>query len=206
MTTEIFKRSDGIRENLRKSISINAEYYTIIIFSSIMFGFLNGNMSRAIFTLCFMFFWAYLSHTLAHSTIPLKWFHAFHHHEPDDKKWYDDVIETFVNIFGSGGIIVLVANLIVERMFGVKILDNHIILYNALLYTSTHMFNYHYYDVQTHVSHHLDPTTNFGPDIMDIIFGSKQEGGEIENMDNSIINVIILAILVAGVKYTSNTI
>ena len=68
------------------------------------------------------------------------------------------------------------------------------------------MFNYHYYDVQTHVKHHLDTTTNFGPDIMDIIFDTKQEGDEIENMDNGIINTIILLIFVAGVKYTSNTI
>ena len=41
---------------------------------------------------------------------------------------------------------------------------------------------------------------------MDIIFDTKQEGDEIENMDNGIINTIILLIFVAGVKYTSNTI
>ena len=135
MKKEIFKKSDGLRENIRKSISINSIYYTNVIFSAIIFGFMNGNMSRAIFTFCFIFFWGYFAHTLAHSTFPFKWVHTFHHHEPEDKKWYDDVIETFVNIFGSGGIIILIANLIVEIIFNVKILDNHIILYHALLYT-----------------------------------------------------------------------
>ena len=53
---------------------------------------------------------------------------------------------------------------IFRKKFNVKLLNNYVILYYSIVYTTHHMINYHYLDVDTHNRHHADENTNFGPD------------------------------------------
>lgn len=200
MNKPIFKKSDGTVKNIMKSININRVYYTILLCSSFILGVLNRNITCAFLTLCGLYIWMYFTHILAHNIFPFKWFHKFHHHEPKDQRWYDNVIETSVNIFGSGGISLLLANVVITKLYHVRLLDNHMIIFIALLYTTTHMINYHFYKVPTHIQHHVNTNTNFGPDLMDILFGTKSDGDEIENMDNGIFNLIVILFIVVVLK------
>lgn len=58
-----------------------------------------------------------------------------------------------------------------------KWLHHEAIIAYAIVYSSIHLLTYHYADVEFHKQHHRDPTTNFGPCLLDIFFGT-QEGPE----------------------------
>ena len=69
------------------------------------------------------------------------------------------------------------------------------------------MINYHYLDVPSHVTHHNNDIEcgkddadcnilNYGPDAIDVVFGSKKEGQEYEDMKYTTINVVFIMILV----------
>ena len=70
-----------------------------------------------------------------------------------------------------------------------------------LFYTSVHNINYSIYHVNhIHELHHKYQDTNMGPDICDIIGGTKNENMPtneyIENTDHYILNIIVGAIIV----------
>ena len=60
------------------------------------------------------------------------------------------------------------------------------------------MINYHYLKVDSHIRHHKNVKTNYGPDWMDVLIGTKQDNSKFEDMSwtilNSIISMIILYI------------
>ena len=64
------------------------------------------------------------------------------------------------------------------------------------------MINYHILKVPTHVKHHEDVNSNFGPDIMDILFKTKQNGDNIEDMNHGVINVVIILSFILITKNT----
>lgn len=64
------------------------------------------------------------------------------------------------------------------------------------------MINYHILKVPTHVKHHENVNSNFGPDIMDILFKTKQDGDYIENMNHGIYNTLIILCFILVTKDT----
>ena len=92
--------------------------------------------------------------------------------------------------------------MLIEDIFQVKLLDNDVLLFTTFLYTSFHMINYHILKVPTHVKHHENSNTNFGPDIMDILFNTKQDRDFIEDMNHGVINVVIILSLILITKDT----
>ena len=82
-----------------------------------------------------------------------------------------------------------------------NLLDPWILAFYALMYVTIHNFNYSYWKVnQTHYKHHLNPFTNIGPDICDILFNSKAEDDEVEDTDHFIPNTIIVTAFLFAVK------
>ena len=69
--------------------------------------------------------------------------------------------------------------------------------FNFMLYTSIHYINYSYFHINNfHELHHKDTYKNIGPDICDIIFGTKYKiensnENTIENTDHYIPNILI---------------
>jgi len=170
----------------------------------VIIGSINKNIPRALFTGGVLYFWAYFIHIMAHNIPPMTFFHGFHHNHEINATWYAELIETLVNIFGSGGLSLAIANIILEKTTngGVSILDNNVLLFTTFLYTSFHMINYHLLKVQTHVKHHENVDTNFGPDIMDILFNTKQDMDNIEDMNHGVVNVILILSLILITKDT----
>lgn len=190
--THIFKKEDGKVYNSIKFFWINWPYNTSILTACIVIGILNNNIKRAIFTGTILYVWAYLIHVLAHNVPLLTFFHSFHHDDKINSTWWAELIETSVNILGSGGISLAVIAMIIDKKLHYNFLDSHVLLFTTFLYTSFHMINYHLLKVPTHVNHHKDPNTNFGPDIMDIVFGTKMQGDRFEDMNHGIVNVLVI--------------
>ena len=198
----IFKKKDGKIYNSVKFFWLNMPYNTSILIACIIIGILNKNIKRAIFTGTILYLWAYLIHVIAHNITPFTFFHGFHHNNKINQTWWAEAIETFVNIFGSGGISLAIIGMIINKKYGINLLDSHVLLFTTFLYTSFHMINYHVLKVPTHVNHHKDPNKNFGPDIMDILFGTKMEGDRFEDMNHGILNVLVILSIIL---FTYNT-
>ena len=188
----IYKEKDGKIYNSLKFFWINMPYNLSILIACIIIGILNKNVKRAIFTGTILYIWAYLIHVIAHNISPFKFLHSFHHDDKINKTWWAEMIETLVNIFGSGGISLAVIGIIINRKFGYNFFDSHVLLFTTFLYTSFHMINYHILKVPTHINHHKDPNKNYGPDIMDILFKTKMDGDYFENMNHGILNSIVI--------------
>ena len=202
MKKNIYNKDDGVLKNALKFFKVNFIYNLGILISCIIIGSINNNIIKAIYTGGVLYFWAYFIHIIAHNIFPMTFFHGFHHNPKINTTWYAELIETFVNIFGSGGLSLAIVNMLIEIIFKVKILDNDVLLFTTFLYTSFHMINYHILKVPTHVKHHEDVNSNFGPDIMDILFKTKQNGDNIEDMNHGVINVVIILSFILITKNT----
>jgi len=190
--SHLFKKDNGKIYNSIKFLWLNMPYNTSILITCIIIGILNNNIKKAIFTGTILYLWAYLIHVIAHNISPFTFFHGFHHDKKINQTWWAETIETVVNILGSGGISLAIMGMIIDKKLGYNFFDSHVLLFTTFLYTSFHMLNYHILKVPTHINHHKDPNTNFGPDIMDILFGTKMEGDQFENMNHGILNVLII--------------
>ena len=73
----------------------------------------------------------------------------------------------------------------------------------VLFYTSVHNINYGYFRINNvHSLHHKTYFTNLGPDICDIMFGTKNNLNEtVENTNHYIPNIIIITLIVLCLQY-----
>jgi hypothetical protein len=133
-----------------------------------------------------------------------------HHDSSINKKPLFIFIEFIQNLMMEGGYIIIFALL---TNFRLNIwnytfqFNKAIILMWGLFYATVHHINYPILhilglsdDSHTHVQHHLYPTTNYGIDIMDIIFNTKYDLKNIEYFNHASINVIIITFIILYFK------
>ena len=114
-------------------------------------------------------------------------------------------MEGFQNILFGGGLIIIFL-----KLFKIKFnilnynysLNNYIIILWALLYSSYHLINYTLKNPNnTHTEHHINYNTNYGPDFMDILLGTKYDTNHIDNNNDGAINLIIITIFLLLLQY-----
>ena len=203
-----YNKNDGIVKNLYKFTMINYAYIIIQLLAVVIINaYTDKNIALSLFTIIFVQFWSYISHIFSHSQYILNFMklHHFHHKPEISNQPYYVCIELYANLIFSGGIILIILNLFNQRYFGTqyKFFNYYIILLWSFIYSSYHLINYHFLDIETHINHHkYEGTTNFAPDWWDIIFETKREKDAIENANSSIINVIISTIVVLLLKWS----
>tara|TARA_B110000208_G_C11788192_1_gene436403 strand:+ start:1307 stop:2146 length:840 start_codon:yes stop_codon:yes gene_type:complete len=130
-------------------------------------------------------------------------FHDKQHHDSNiNTKWYNILIEGIENILMEGGLLVILAKLLgfgIHTRWGNIILNYPIIILWGLLYTTVHLVNYKIVD-NPHKNHHKNYTTNYGIDSLDIIFNTKYDINNIENMNHAGFNIIIILVLIILIK------
>ena len=115
-----------------------------------------------------------------------------HHNSNVNKQRYNIAKETLVNILIQGIIpFIYTYTFIVITSY----VDLKIFAFWALLYTTVHIINYSLIYSKTHEDHHVNKYTNYGYDIYDIIFKTKLDPNNIENINHYSINAIIIGIL-----------
>lgn len=145
-------------------------------------------------TLFFMMGWTYYSHMAFHETI---WFdnfnlHNYHHDKILSTKWQYRLLEFFIDIFIFGGVILIPFGILLEYLFDFRLFNYRGIFFWALLYATYHI-NWHFLpSPNPHYYHHEYLHCNYGPDIMDILFGTKMDGDLIEDMNSAIINIFFI--------------
>jgi len=166
------------------------------------------NISSSIFTFVVMLVFAHASHFMSHTKYgyPGNLVHLYHH---DNNNWFSHFIQIVLELVVF--LFISVIKYINERFFEtgmfythfIKFIDPWISLFVYLFYTTVHNINYSCFHVNhVHELHHQYKLVNIGPDICDILFGTKHEvESGVENTDHYIPNIIFITICVFLMKY-----
>jgi hypothetical protein len=152
------------------------------------------NLIEGYFTFGVMLLFSYYIHKETHAVRNFLTIAHHYHHE------HNNFISNFVQILlefqaGCG------LNMLFHYLFNGRFFNTWAMMLSYLFYTSVHNINYSIYHVNhIHELHHKYQDTNMGPDICDIIGGTKNENMPsneyIENTDHYILNIIVGAIIV----------
>lgn len=117
-------------------------------------------------------------------------FHGETHHDLDvNKQTYNIFYEFITNIYTQG----LAFILFVEF---VKLINYKVVLLWCFMYATIHNINYNIIHPSVHRDHHIDCHTNYGIDVMDILFNTKYDKKDIENFNHVSINLLILTSII----------
>ena len=188
-------RPDNYWYNVWRAMVSNWSYYAALLVSITLIGCVGGSFTLSVWTVVSVYMWSYFSHRWAHSKWPWRLFHGIHHTPLLSHKWWAVCFETLINM-GAGGAVLIGFNQMAESHMQCRLWDTHILLYFTLLYTTSHMLNYHFLRIPTHRKHHGNTSTNFGPDLMDVIFDTKSRGEEFENLVHNLPNILVALIVV----------
>ena len=148
-------------------------------------------------------------------------FHDIIHHDSSINRRPTNVIIEFVqNFLTQGGLLIILNNYLSPTLtfttssskFPFKImLNNNILLLWGFFYATVHNINYRFVEPIEHENHHIDPKTNYGIDIVDIILNSKYNTKHnstslitIEDHNHAALNVIIITMIILW-PYLNNT-
>ena len=134
------------------------------------------SISATIFGLSFMYFWVYFFHRALHylpTEGPLRYLntHWIFHHQP--LKILDRRVELALEMIND--LAMSLSVLWLQGMTNIWIVPTSVILFYAIWYTSVHIVNYSIIGSQVHRDHHKNVGTNFGPDVLDQLFGTNHE-------------------------------
>jgi hypothetical protein len=118
-------------------------------------------------------------------------FHDKIHHDTGINKkplnWLNEFIQ---NLLMEGGFLILFT-----QWCNFK-LNRSVLLLWGLLYASVHNINYIILGCDQHANHHINPRTNYGIDTLDILFDTKYDINNIENMNHGAINIAVITLII----------
>jgi hypothetical protein len=117
-------------------------------------------------------------------------FHSETHHDLEiNKDALNIFYEVITNIYTQGlGFIIFVEF--------VKLIDYKVVLLWCFMYATTHNINYNILQPSVHRDHHINCHTNYGIDVMDIIFNTKYDNNDIENFNHVIVNLLLITFII----------
>jgi hypothetical protein len=117
-------------------------------------------------------------------------FHDESHHNLEINKEPINIFYEFVtNIYTQGLWFILLVEF-------VKLIDTKVVLLWCFMYATIHNINYNIVHPSVHQDHHKDCHTNYGIDVMDIVFNTKYDKNDIENFNHVSINLLILTFII----------
>jgi len=151
-------------------------------------------------------FYVYFIHVLLHnipkSLNPHLMFHHGNNNNKTEFSWYD-YISTWFNFFVETvvNILFFVIFYFIKELLNLKFIENIIIFYFCLVYTSTHMINYSLFHLgKAHRLHHTTKknTCNYGPDIIDKIMNTSCTNNY-EDLNHIIPNYVVSYLITCGI-------
>lgn len=201
---------------LNENLTINYKFYIILFICLFTISSIkNKNFYITLFSFIFITFVGYLVHIFSHiidfkkllniehnfiqnkyfkcvynKFVKLIEFHSVDHHNSKNNKTTLSIIkEASNNLFFQGVGLYIIAVLI-------KKMDISVFLIWAVLYTTIHLINYNLVPCKEHINHHKNPDTNYGIEIYDILFDTKNKNDvSVENYNHYSINLIIITIV-----------
>ena len=191
------------RPNLSENIKVinnlkeNAPSWVLILATVSIISY--PNILLGIITFFVFLFIAYFYHVVAH--VHKNIFSIVHHYHHENDNFFSHFIQIMLELSIPYPFVML------SYFFGINILDPWVIIYFMLFYCSVHNINYSIFKVNgVHRLHHTEVNLNFGPDICDVMFGTKHSSEDcVENTNHYIPNIIIITGIVFILKYVCRT-
>ena len=143
----------------------------------------------------------YMFRTLIYYTID---FHDKIHHDTNVNKGKFNLIwEFFQNFLMEGGLLILLAyyyNFQINVGKSTFKFNKAILFLWGMLYATVHNINYIILGCEQHVNHHTNPKTNYGIDVLDILFDTKYDVENIEDINHASLNVILITLFIIYFK------
>jgi hypothetical protein len=122
--------------------------------------------------------WLYLSHRFLHilpknSVALYPVFHIWGHHgqpKPIPNRTLELFAETVWEIFFW-----IFLPIWLQYITGFHFIPTSIVLLSSFMWISIHIINYSIVGSETHSRHHRDTTVNYGPDVIDHLFGTNYD-------------------------------
>lgn len=189
----------NLSENIKvvNSLKKNAPSWILILSTISVISY--PNIFLGVLTFFVFIFIAYFFHVVAH--VHKNIFSIVHHYHHENDNFFSHFIQILLELS------IPYPFVMVSYFFGLKILDPWIILYFMLFYCSVHNVNYSIFKVNgVHRLHHTEVNLNFGPDICDVMFGTKHSSEDfVENTNHYIPNIVIITCIVLILKYVCRT-
>ena len=202
----IYSHNDGLYNNIVKTLDLNFGLYACVLLAGFIVNYKTGDcIVRTGFTYLLITLWTYYVHKSMHiyAKAPIGIIHGIHHNLFYKDSTVAEIFEVFVNIILIGGLFWVPIMMLIENLIGFKIVNHYMIVIWAIIFTSYHLINYHVVSHDIHAQHHIENgMNNYGPDPYDILFNTKAEHSNIEDMNSVIINIFITIFLVLSVKDT----
>jgi hypothetical protein len=152
------------------------------------------NILHGILTFVTAMIISYVFHYQSHKKVNI--FNIIHHYHHS----HDTLLSHFTQILTE-----FISLSFILPLFYLKstILDPWILLFYTLFYSSIHNINYSYVRVnKVHSLHHKHVLTNIGPDILDVLFGTKNKKEKcVEDISHYIPNTIVSCFIIVGLQY-----
>ena len=187
--------------NIKKSLLLNYKSWFFLVIALILISLkdLTGcamNLGKGFATFGILFVASHVLHYWAHfkRAYPQNIVHLYHH---EHNNFFSHFLQIIVEFVSAMSYMWLKYNVSYMSFF-----NEWIIIFYYLFYTTIHNINYSILHVNNvHELHHKFRIKNMGPDICDIMFGTKYnvEDG-IENTDHYIPNIIICLIITMLLK------
>lgn len=125
-----------------------------------------------------------------------------HHNTAINKQPLHIIIECIQNIMTQGGILAILSKYVSLHIgtYAFRI-NPYIVMLWACLYTTVHHINYPILSNIQHEQHHINNKTNYGIDVLDILFDTKYDVEDIEDINHSCINLVIITLIFFYLKY-----
>ena len=191
------------RQNLSENITVinnlkkNAPSWLLILFTISIISY--PNIFLGVFTFIVFIFIAYFYHVVAH--VHKNIFSIVHHYHHENDNFFSHFIQIILELSIPYPFVML------SFFFGINIFDPWIVIYFMLFYCSVHNINYSIFKVNgVHRLHHTEVNLNFGPDVCDVMFGTKHSSEDcVENTNHYIPNIIVITGIVMILKYVCRT-
>jgi hypothetical protein len=157
------------------------------------------NILLGITTFFFFMFIAYFYHVVTH--VHKNIFSIVHHYHHENDNLFSHFIQVVLELSIPYPFVMF------SYLSDISIFNPWIILYFMLFYCSVHNINYSIFKVNSvHRLHHKEVNVNFGPDICDILFGTKHSSEDcVENTKHYIPNILIITGIVLILQYLCRT-
>ena len=179
------KIKNNITKNLLSWLLIGATI-SIISYPNIILG---------IATFFFFMFISYFYHVITH--VHKNIFSIVHHYHHENDNFFSHLIQIVLESTMPYPFVIM------SLLFDIHIFDPWIIIYFMLFYCSVHNVNYSIFKVNTvHSLHHKEVNVNFGPDVCDVLFGTKHHSEDcVENTNHYIPNILVITGIIVILKY-----
>jgi hypothetical protein len=186
------------KENITLINSLKENWLSWVLFLSAIYFISKENLVLGYFTFFSAITAAYVGHVYLHYENNL--FTALHRYHHNNNNYFSHYSQVVLEINCS------------SICYGLYILTGEIwgdpwaLFFALFFYSTVHNINYGLFKVNdVHYLHHKDVYANIGPDVFDVLFGTKHPTETcVENTNHYIPNIIIGAAITLAAKYLYN--